>query len=306
LSTTIEILRTKSQAIQAKRKFVLEKLFELERSLGEALEGIAIFGKSGQVTLGQVGHDEWIYGYLSFSEGLLDVAYRSTEDDYVDAVQKVPEDYQSFSIKHISICSSEWLEKLVDAKIINSLSVDLEAKLDQINSAADGSVESISKILASQAEELNSDTVEILSHMGDDSLLKGWSTARSLVAIEPSDSITRSSSYLESVCRKILADLEIPLPNKKEITNLISECVKALGLSDDSEAQSDLTQLIGSLKGVCQAIGTLRTHFGTAHGSSPGDYQISSHDARLANNAAAAISVFLLQRHRDRLKGGGK
>jgi hypothetical protein len=81
------------------------------------------------------------------------------------------------------------------------------------------------------------------------------------------------------------------------MANLIGECVKVLGLSEDAEADQDLRALVGGIKSVCKNIGALRTHFGTAHGKAPGAYMINEHYARLVNTSAAAISVFLLQRY---------
>lgn len=80
------------------------------------------------------------------------------------------------------------------------------------------------------------------------------------------------------------------------MTSLIGGCVKALGLSKCSEAAKDLRPLVEGIKGICQSIATMRTHFGTAHGTAPGAYQVNEHYARLINSAAATICVFLIQR----------
>lgn len=301
MSSPLERLRSKSNILKSKRSVVLAKLFELEKSLTDAFEGLKIYGQSKDATLSQEDRDDWTYGHLYFSNGELKLAYRSTQEDYFDAMNKVPEEHQGYSIKHISMCSAEWLEKLTVEKVIDSLTKNLEEHLDEMNDTADQSILMMAKVFESQAAQLNSDTVDALKHFDSD-LIKVWSTAHSLITIEPADSITKSSSYIESICKKILADLSTSLPNKQDMTSLINECVKALGLSEDSEADNDLKPLVSGIKSICQSIGTMRTHFGTAHGSSPGAYRVNEHYARLINNAAATISVFLIQRHKDNAK----
>lgn len=301
LTSSIETLRAKAAALRSKRGVVTEKLFELERNLTETFSEMKIYAQSCKVNLDQIDEDEWTYGYLSFHDGVINVAYRSTEDDFADAMQNTPEEFQSYRQKHISVCSVEWLEKFAVDRIIESLVRNLDKQLDEMNNTADQSVLSMNKILEAQAEQLNTDTIDILANFADSSLISMWNKARRSITTDPAESITRSSSYIESVCRKILADLNQPLPTTITMTSLINECVKFVKLSHDKKAQSDLLQLTSNLKGVCQAIGTLRTHFGSAHGSSLGDYEVDEHDARFANNAAATVSSFLLHRHRENI-----
>lgn len=127
-------------------------------------------------------------------------------------------------------------------------------------------------------------------------VIRIWLKARISIQSDPADSITRSSSYLESVCRLILDELNVDLPNKKDITNLIGRAVKALGLSDDPIANEDLQKLFGGIKSIFQSVVSMRTHFGSAHGFSPGDYMAPEHYARLINDASATAITYLLRR----------
>jgi len=98
----------------------------------------------------------------------------------------------------------------------------------------------------------------------------------------------------------ILTETGEPLPNRMDITSLIGAAVKALELSDDPEANTDLKQLFGGIKSIFQAVGAMRTHFGTAHGATPGDYVPKEHYARLINDASATASTYLLRRLKQR------
>lgn len=274
---------------------------ELEKDLVEALANLPAYGSSEDVTLEWIGADDSWYGHLSFANGKLSVAYRSSEDDYFEQLSGVPEEDQSYSIKPLNSVSLDWIQRLANDKIINSLLADLSKRLEELNDSSLKSIHAIEKTLNSQISTTSKDSEFFLSETSEEKLLKDWQSAREQIYIDPSESITRSSSYLESVCRKILNDLNVPLPKKKDISSLVSACVNALGLSSDSTAENDLKQLIGGVKGIFQAIGSLRTHFGTAHGSCDKDHKANETCARLANTSAASVSIFLLQIHKEKL-----
>jgi hypothetical protein len=301
VTALIDKIKSRSSSIKEQRNVFISKLIELNDALAESLHGIDVWARSAQETLEMIGPDDWIYGYLSFSQGKLEVVYRSTEDDFHDAMNQVPEEYQSYQSKSINSCSITWLEKLSTEIQINRLLSNIEKSLASIQNNTIGSIESLNKALDSQSEEISNENIEALKESGSDELIKDWLKARSSIQSDPADSITRSSSYLESVCRLILTKAGEPLPNKRDMTNLIGAAVKALDLSDDSEANNDLKQLFGGMKSIFQAIGSMRTHFGTAHGFTPGDYVPKEQYARLINDASATVSTYLLRRLKHKL-----
>jgi len=296
----IEKIHSRSSNIRDQRDAFVSKLVELNKTLSEALNGIDVLAKSGKESLEMIGPDDWIYGYLSFSSGELKVVYRSTEDDFHDAMSQLPEEYQSYQSKSIRSCPVTWLESLSSEKQINILLSNIEKSLESIENNTIVSIESLNGALDSQSEDISHETINALREASTDELIKVWLKARSSIQSDPADSITRSSSYLESVCRMILTETGEPLPNRMDITSLIGAAVKALELSDDPEANTDLKQLFGGIKSIFQAVGAMRTHFGTAHGATPGDYVPKEHYARLINDASATASTYLLRRLKQR------
>jgi hypothetical protein len=268
---------------------VHSELAKLENNLKDTLDGMGLYAQSKSIILQHTGPDDWIYGYLSFHEGTIHVAYRSTDDDYSDAMNNLPEEYQTHQMRHISICNDDWLEKLSQKEMINSILTNIDSNLQSMLESSDASVKTLESTLQTQSSQLAESCQKELVEIGDSGLLKDWISARNAVHLDPSDSVTRSSSYIESVCRKILDEQSTPLPKTITISSLIKECEKTLELTDDIEVESDIKQVIGGMKGVIQGIGCLRTHFGTAHGKSPNDFEIGSHYARLANDSAAAV-----------------
>jgi len=299
MSASLDRLRHKAGELKSKRSTLVSNLFELEKSLSEILDGFDIPAYTKDVTLEMHAPDERTYGHLYFSDGALKVAYRCTDEDYHDAMQGIRADEQSYSVLHISTVQAKWLEKLAFAENIISLTADLEQRLDELTGLTDASIEELTKIFGAQTAQIQEDTLDVLKSF-DKELIKGWTVAHALISSEPAESITRSSSYIESICKHILIGMKAPLPNKQEMSSLINECVKALGLSEDADANEDLRALVGSIKGVCQSIGTMRSHFGIAHGAAPHAYKATEHEARLINTCAAAASVFLIKRYQNK------
>lgn len=296
MSAPLDRLRHKAVELKSKRSTLVRKLFELENSLSEIFDGFDIQAYAKDVTLEMHALDERTYGHLYFSESTLKVAYRSTDDDYHDVMQGISADERSYSILHISTTQAKWLEKLASAENIASLTSDLEQRLDQLTGSTDASIAELTKLFESQTAKIHEDTLDVLKSF-DKELIKGWTVAHAMISSEPAESITRSSSYIESICKHILTGMRAPLPTKQEMSPLINECVKVLGLSKDAGASEDLKVLVGSIKGLCQSIGTMRSHFGIAHGTAPHAYKATEHEARLINTCAAAASVFLIKRY---------
>lgn len=302
MSTSLDRLKHKAGSLKSKRSTLVNKLFELEESLAVIFDGLDIQAYTKDVTLEVHSPDETTYGHLYFSDGAIKVAYRTSQEDYHDAMQGIPADEQGYGVRHISLVQAEWLEKLAAAENIVSLTADLEKRLDQLTNSTDASIAELTKLFESQTAQIQEDTLDVLKSFDKD-LIKGWTLAHALISSEPAESITRSSSYIESVCKHILIGINKSLPQKQEMSPLINECVKALGLSEDALADTDLTQLVGSIKGICQSIGAIRSHFGIAHGAAPHTYKVNEHEARLLNTCAAAASVFLIKRYQAKQQG---
>lgn len=117
---------------------------------------------------------------------------------------------------------------------------------------------------------------------------------------DPEDAVTAACSLIESVCRSILIELELPLPAKKDIDGLIGAVQAPLGLSPGRtglprEIEADVRQVLGGLTSVAKGIGALRTHGGDAHGREKGFKRLDARIARLSINAAGSLALFLIE-----------
>lgn len=133
-----------------------------------------------------------------------------------------------------------------------------------------------------------------------DTVARDLDRALTSVSDDPEDAVTAACSVLESVCRSILIELKLDLPEKKDIQGLYKAVREPLGLSPDKtniaeEVAVDVRTILGGLNTLVQGIGALRTHAGDAHGRERGFRRIDSRIARLAIHSASAAAVFLIE-----------
>lgn len=117
---------------------------------------------------------------------------------------------------------------------------------------------------------------------------------------DPEDAVTAACSIIGSLCRSVLVELELPLPDKKDVTSLYRAVRQPLGLSPDKEdlpieIAADVRTVLGGLNSIVQGIGALRTHGGDAHGRERGFRRINPRIARLAIHSASCVALFLVE-----------
>ncbi|MFK4448489.1 hypothetical protein ABH944_008543 [Caballeronia udeis] len=298
MNDRIGTLAAQQRRIEAKKAALIERARTLDAELNRAFDGADIAGVSSNVTLEQIGYDEYTYGYLCYRDGELTVGYRMTDDDVADAHHGVPDDQRSYSVRVLANCSPEWLERLLDEATLESLLGNIAARLCEREGRLDGSLSALQTILAAESAKLDGQMVERLEKTGDDTLQRLFDEAVDVAHLDAADGLTRSSRFLEAVCATILRERGTALPKDKSIVPLLDACVACLDWPD-KVALTDAKQLFAGVKSIAGGIGTLRSHFGTAHGASSHLPSLDASWAMLAKNAAAAVAIFLLSRHRD-------
>jgi hypothetical protein len=123
-----------------------------------------------------------------------------------------------------------------------------------------------------------------------------WKEAQSAIYINLEAAITRASSLIETICKHILHNLNVELPNKEGIQELFKAASSALDLDPSKQVNHELKDLCSGLITVVQNLGTLRNKFGIAHGKDPAYIGLSDSQARLAVNAAGVAATFIMER----------
>ena len=143
--------------------------------------------------------------------------------------------------------------------------------------------------LSSKAEVLSLDTVN-----------RDLERALANVIDDPEDAVTSACSTVESVCRSVLVEMKVPLPQKKDLSGLYRAVRGVLGLAPErsdlpAEIADDVRKILSGLITSLEGIGALRTHAGDAHGRERGYRRIDARIARLAIHAASTIALFVIE-----------
>jgi hypothetical protein len=143
--------------------------------------------------------------------------------------------------------------------------------------------------LSDAAQTLNFDTVT-----------RDLDRALASAKTDPEDAVTAACSTVESVCRSILIELGVGLPEKKDIKGLFAAVRKPLGLGSDRAdldplIADDVRKVLSGLATVVEGVGSLRTHGGDAHGRERGYARIDRRIASLAIYSASTVALFLIE-----------
>ncbi|MEP7222552.1 MAG: abortive infection family protein [Novosphingobium sp.] len=126
--------------------------------------------------------------------------------------------------------------------------------------------------------------------------------ARALESAErdPPVAVTAACVIIESVCRAILAELDLEAPSKRDVDGLLRAVQEPLGLSPSRSdlaplIAADVKQVLGGLTTVAKGVGAMRTHGGSAHATELGQAPIDARIARFAIHSASTIALFLVE-----------
>jgi hypothetical protein len=304
----IKALAAQKRLIETKQAQLAEKAVALEAKLADAFGEAGVYASSASVTL-----EEWpdghTYGWLSYAFGRLRVGHRTSDDDMADAHAGIPEDERTNAYQPLASCSPNWLVRLLDETMIGSLLDDIAARLDQQELRLDGSLSALRTVLSAEAAKLDEQLAKNLERMNSDTLKTRSDELLDAIHLHTGDGLTRSSSFLESVCAEILRERGVTLPKDKSISPLVDACIDCLEWPD-RDALEDAKRFFAGVKSICGGIGALRTHFGTAHGASSHRPPLDASYAMFAKNASVAVAIFLIDCHARRseapLNGGAK
>ena len=122
------------------------------------------------------------------------------------------------------------------------------------------------------------------------------------VESDPELAIGTAKDIVESVCKTILEQRGVQLPNPS-MSALTKATTKELKLAEDIPDQAkgvEVTRrILHSLGSIFDGINELRDLYGTGHGREAHRSRVSPRHARLAVGAAATVVRFLLETHNE-------
>ncbi|WP_157636787.1 abortive infection family protein [Burkholderia ubonensis] len=298
-------MRDQIKAIVAAKKRVTEKeasVTEIARELTAALHeecaGLEVFGVSTAVIVdAPMGRDPRRLGaFLQFGRGQLLVMWNPRGLIRTDRL--AGQWWRgNFSALALEDCPLPWLQQLLTKTVINSLLDSIRGDVDERESRVDATLAEARALLSAESAVLDAEMTASATATGDENLTRLWHDAVEATRNDTADALTRCSRFLEAVCAKILRERGVALPKDKSMSPLVKACLDTLAWPDAKEAEGDVRQLLGGIQSICNGIGALRTHFGTAHGASSHLPPLDPGYAVLVKHATVAAAHFLLNRH---------
>ncbi|KVL65425.1 abortive infection family protein [Burkholderia ubonensis] len=298
MDNRIRALEAKRHQLDAKRARLLKHVDALTANLTSAVGDHRIIAISEVANLEQCDEDDFTYGHWHFGNGTLSVRVRSSFDDYHDMTHGIDDEDQSWGIHPIATCKSAWIERLLAEPVMTSLLQHIDQQLNDRARGLDGALAAVERMLSGESAVLDAEMTEHLSGMGDDNLVRLWQDAVDATHADTADALTRCSRFIEAVCAKILRERGIDFPKDQSMSPLVKACLGAVTWPAAKEAEADVRQLLGGIQSICNGIGALRTHFGTAHGASSHLPPLDPGYAVFVKQATVAAATFLLNRHR--------
>lgn len=122
---------------------------------------------------------------------------------------------------------------------------------------------------------------------------------------DPSLAIGTAKEMVESVCKTILEQRQIPFSDDADVGSLVKEVRKALDLVPEvipsaAKGADTIKRMLSNLGTIAQGLGELRNLYGTGHGKGGSAKGLGPRHARLAVGAAATLSTFLFETHIER------
>jgi hypothetical protein len=125
------------------------------------------------------------------------------------------------------------------------------------------------------------------------------------IEADPALAIGSAKELVETCCKTILSERGKPANGGEDLLELVKAVRAELQLlpgdvPNAAKGADSIKRILNNLATVVQGLAELRSLYGTGHGRDGKSKGVKPRHARLAVNAASALTVFLFDTHRDR------
>jgi hypothetical protein len=125
---------------------------------------------------------------------------------------------------------------------------------------------------------------------------------------DPALAIGMAKELIETCCRHIADHLELAIPAKVDMPELVKATLKALQLvpesiSEQAKGAQVIKRILSNLSQISQGLSELRNLYGIGHGRNSSHRGLNARHARLAVASAAAFVEFAVSTFRERFAG---
>lgn len=145
------------------------------------------------------------------------------------------------------------------------------------------------------------ETRELAQTLGDN-VTQQVTRMEAAIPNDPALAIGSAKDFVETICRTILRERGIDIPNDDDLPALVKLAVKSVPvvpaeINDAARWNETIVRLVNNLSSLGRSLAELRNAFGTGHGQAAGHIGLDAHHARLAVRMATAVGVFLYEVH---------
>ena len=117
---------------------------------------------------------------------------------------------------------------------------------------------------------------------------------------DPEGAITVARTLLETVCKRVLDELDVTYGDKDDLPKLYAKVARELNLAPNQHVEEPIRAILGGAMNLVNGIGTLRNRFSDSHGRG-GKLPVrpSPRHASLAVNTAGAVATFIVETHNE-------
>jgi hypothetical protein len=133
-----------------------------------------------------------------------------------------------------------------------------------------------------------------LKRLDSASVHAAWQRALERRARDPEGAVTAARTLLETTCKHILDDLEVPYDDTADLPKLYHETAKALNIAPSQHTEPVFKQILGGCTSVVEGLGAMRNRLGDSHGKGSKGVRPAPRHAELAVNLAGSMAAFLV------------
>ncbi len=128
-----------------------------------------------------------------------------------------------------------------------------------------------------------------------------WEKALRRRSSDPEGAITLARTLLETVCKRVLDELNQTYSDREDLPKLYSATAKALKLAPEQHSEDAIKAILGGAITVVNGIGTLRNKLSDSHGRGGLPVRPTAGHASFGVNMAGAVATFLVETYRDQI-----
>lgn len=129
-----------------------------------------------------------------------------------------------------------------------------------------------------------------------------WRKMLERVESAPDGAITMARTTMETVLKHLADELGESYSAQEDFSVLYKKVAKKLNLSPDSHTEEVFRSILGGYSAIAGGLGRIRNLYGDAHGQGAKPLRPAIRHARLAVNASATLSLFLIETHEVKRK----